>query len=233
MDLQGYTFSVQHRSGKKNLLPDAVSRLLRNDDIAYVNTADDLRDDYGPLTEQEAAELHLKFKGDSDYIIETINEFRLTRGVENKIKEKKVHQKLRDKPVVKVKPIVVDESEKASNLDQPIKSGDVMGRMLDSIPTDSVDIKWSEFMKEEPTDVDIQLCMATVQTRKRDHMNRFQKLSELGNIRNEKCPITTINSIRHGRKGGSMAHHHKDVIVIPNCFHCECSAVAVSTKLRR
>ena len=40
LDLQGYTFHVTHRAGNKHLLPDADSRLLRVDDVAYVNTMD-------------------------------------------------------------------------------------------------------------------------------------------------------------------------------------------------
>ena len=50
-DLQGFTFNVTHRSGKIHLDADAISRLLQIDEDPYINNADDLRDDLGPLTE--------------------------------------------------------------------------------------------------------------------------------------------------------------------------------------
>ncbi len=53
IDLQGYTCNVKHRSGDKNLLADAVSRLFRVNDMPPVLTVDELRDDFGPLTEEE------------------------------------------------------------------------------------------------------------------------------------------------------------------------------------
>ena len=53
MDLQGYTFSVAHRSGKDHLLPDAVSRLLQTNYIAYVNTEEDLTDSFEPFQREK------------------------------------------------------------------------------------------------------------------------------------------------------------------------------------
>ena len=61
IELQDYTFTVTHRSGTQHLDADAVSRLLRCDDPAMVYTEDELRNDIGPLTEEEKAMLEGKF----------------------------------------------------------------------------------------------------------------------------------------------------------------------------
>jgi hypothetical protein len=81
LDLQGFTFRVIHRSGALHLDADAVSRLLRKDEIAYVNTADDLRDDFGPLTadDRDIIQREYPHSGDQDYLIKVINEFREER----------------------------------------------------------------------------------------------------------------------------------------------------------
>jgi hypothetical protein len=81
LDLQGYTFEVQHRAGKLHLDADAVSRLLRKGEVAYVNNADDLRDDIGPLTDLDKEILAREFPDfrDSDFLIKTIEEYRERR----------------------------------------------------------------------------------------------------------------------------------------------------------
>ena len=53
LGVQGFTFSVIHRKGALHLDADAVSRLFHKDEVAYVFTEEDLRDDMSPLTEQE------------------------------------------------------------------------------------------------------------------------------------------------------------------------------------
>jgi hypothetical protein len=104
MDLQGYTFSVKHRAGKHHLLPDAVSRLLQSDDVAYVNTVDDLRDDFAPLNQAEVRRLMTKYTQDSSYIIETINEFRLNRDQDSKLQNNVRKEKLQSMSVRYIKP---------------------------------------------------------------------------------------------------------------------------------
>jgi hypothetical protein len=79
MDLQGYTCKVKHRSGDKNLLADAVSRLFRVNDIPPVLTVDELRDDFGPLTEEEKNKFE-HFGTEQGFIIETIEEHRREMG---------------------------------------------------------------------------------------------------------------------------------------------------------
>jgi hypothetical protein len=75
MDLQGYSFMVKHRSGEKNLLADAVSRLFRINDIPPVLTVDELRDDFGPLTEEEKEKFE-HFGPEQAFIVEKIEEHR-------------------------------------------------------------------------------------------------------------------------------------------------------------
>ena len=77
MDLQGFTFSVKHRSGDKNLLADAVSRLFQVNDIPPVLTVDELRDDFAPLTEDERERFEKEFGQDAEFIIQTIEDHRL------------------------------------------------------------------------------------------------------------------------------------------------------------
>jgi len=45
MDLQEFSFRIQHRSGKKHIDADSVSRLLRTTDKIFVHTSDSLRTD--------------------------------------------------------------------------------------------------------------------------------------------------------------------------------------------
>jgi hypothetical protein len=80
-DLQGFTFNVTHRSGKVHLDADAISRLLQIDEDPYINNADDLRDDLGPLTEKEKEGLLTKYLGfgDADKIADIIDTFRMER----------------------------------------------------------------------------------------------------------------------------------------------------------
>jgi hypothetical protein len=53
MDLQGYSFELIHRKGGEYLDADAVIRLLQHGEDVHVNTADELRDDFGPLSEED------------------------------------------------------------------------------------------------------------------------------------------------------------------------------------
>ena len=93
MDLQGFTFSVKHRSGDKNLLADAVSRLFQVNDIPPVLTADELRDDFAPLTEDERESFEKEFGQDAGFIIQTIEDHRLNvmeheqRSIQQRIDE--------------------------------------------------------------------------------------------------------------------------------------------------
>jgi hypothetical protein len=65
LDLQGYTFSVHHIKGTDHLDADAVSRLLHHDEVAFVHNEDTLRSDSGPLTENDRANLQLRYKQDA------------------------------------------------------------------------------------------------------------------------------------------------------------------------
>eukprot|EP01034_Spumella_vulgaris_P021960 gene21960-28041_t len=76
LDLQGYHFNVVHQAGVKHIGADAVSRLLRNGEEHYVRNEDDLRDDWGPLTEEEKSRLVTEYSQDAWLIIDTINEKR-------------------------------------------------------------------------------------------------------------------------------------------------------------
>ena len=81
MDLQGFSFSVTHRSGSLHLDADAVSRLLQVDEEPYVHTIDDLRDDFGPLTEEEKRTILRTYpnKSDAEKVVDIIDTFRLER----------------------------------------------------------------------------------------------------------------------------------------------------------
>eukprot|EP01034_Spumella_vulgaris_P036134 gene36134-44567_t len=76
LDLQGFNFCVTHVSGVRHLGADAVSRLLRHGEMPYVRDADDLREDFGPLTEDEKSKLQQEYSADAWYLISTINEHR-------------------------------------------------------------------------------------------------------------------------------------------------------------
>ena len=104
LDLQGYTFSVTHRAGKHHLLPDAVSRLLQSDDVAYVNTVEDLRDDFSPLSQEEVKRIMSKYTKDGGYVIDTINNYRVSRDRDEAIKDKMRKDKLRDTRVYAAEP---------------------------------------------------------------------------------------------------------------------------------
>jgi hypothetical protein len=84
MDLQGFTFTVTHRSGVLHLDADAVSRLLQVDEEPYVNTVDDLRDDFGPLSEADKATIASKypFSDDAKKVADIIDKFRTDRQKE-------------------------------------------------------------------------------------------------------------------------------------------------------
>ena len=80
LDLQGFNFSVKHRSGKAHLDADAVSRLLQGDEQPYVRTVDELRDDQGPLSIEDEALIRRRHLEDNAIsIIEIINNFRAMR----------------------------------------------------------------------------------------------------------------------------------------------------------
>ena len=98
MDLQGYTCTVKHRSGEKNLLADAVSRLFRVNDIPPVLTIDELRDDFGPLTEEEKAKFE-HFGTEQGFIIETIEDHRrkMAQAMQDQM-ENRFSQMVTEKP---------------------------------------------------------------------------------------------------------------------------------------
>ncbi len=82
LDLQGFSFSVTHISGVRHLAADAVSRLLRTNDIPYINTVDELRDDWGPLPPEKVASYHRTYGPEAQFIIDTINTDRSTKFAE-------------------------------------------------------------------------------------------------------------------------------------------------------
>ena len=159
MDLQGYTFSVKHRAGKHHLLPDAVSRLLQADDIAYVNTVDDLRDDFAPLTQDEVKRLMTKYKQDGDYVIETINEFRVGRDRNEKLKDKAFKDKVQSLPVVRSKALdakgvsqIKFESlgEKKDNDARTWKGPrSALEKLLDEVPSEPISFELMKFLEPE------------------------------------------------------------------------------------
>ena len=59
--LQEFTFEVIHRKGALHLDADAVSRLFRKDEVAYVFQEEDLRDDMDPLIDKDKAMLTSKW----------------------------------------------------------------------------------------------------------------------------------------------------------------------------
>ena len=83
VDLQPFTFSVKHRSGDQHLDADAMSRLLHYDDDIYIKTADDLRNDFEPLTTQAKEwldELYPTKEGQThlgEFLSNTIDNFRI------------------------------------------------------------------------------------------------------------------------------------------------------------
>ena len=96
-DLQGFTFSVIHRSGSHHLDADAISRLLQVDEEPYVNGADDLRDDFGPLTEDQKHALFGRYpvKSDAITVIDIIEKFRVERLSDPKVDVSPVSQTLK------------------------------------------------------------------------------------------------------------------------------------------
>ena len=88
-DLQGFTFSVTYRSGFLHLNADAVSRLLQIDEEPYVNTVDDLRDDFGPLSESDKDTILRKYPNEDDakMVTDIIETFRTERREEGKLAE--------------------------------------------------------------------------------------------------------------------------------------------------
>ena len=83
LELQGYTFRVTHRAGKEHLDADAVSRLLRHGEVAYVHTADNLRDDIGPLTNEDNEILSREFPDDKVWTANVIDTYRKERPCDN------------------------------------------------------------------------------------------------------------------------------------------------------
>jgi hypothetical protein len=81
-DLQGYSFEIIHRKGEEHLDADAISRLLQFGDDIYVNNADDLRDDFGPLSPLDEELLQYEHPADYKKVIEITNRRRLERREE-------------------------------------------------------------------------------------------------------------------------------------------------------
>ena len=80
LDIQQFHFELFHRAGKIHYDADAVSRLLHTGEEPYFNSADDVRDDFGPLTEEEKAYFLKQYDTqNSALIIEAINNHRLER----------------------------------------------------------------------------------------------------------------------------------------------------------
>ena len=102
-DLQGFTFSVIHRSGSHHLDADAISRLLQVDEEPYVNGADDLRDDFGPLTEEQKHALFGRYpvKSDAITVIDIIEKFRVERLSDPKVDVSPISQTLKQTKAAK------------------------------------------------------------------------------------------------------------------------------------
>lgn len=79
MELQGYRFAVTHRKGTEHLDADALSRLLQYNELPYVRDDTHLRDDIGPLTEDDIQDLKNKYTHDADKMISIINDHKEDR----------------------------------------------------------------------------------------------------------------------------------------------------------
>ena len=103
-DLQGFTFSVTHRSGSLHLDADAISRLLQVDEEPYINGADDLRDDFGPLTAEQKHSIFKKYPkvDDADRVISTIDNFRSQRLTDPTVDSRKSTDTLHEKKKAKL-----------------------------------------------------------------------------------------------------------------------------------
>ena len=128
MDLQGFTFSVKHRSGDKNLLADAVSRLFQVNDIPPVMTSDELRDDFAPLTREEREKLESEFGQDAEFIIHTIEDHRLQVMEEE---QKNIQKRIDEMITVRMTPAEKVTSAKPIKETKPTdKSGKLNGQKV-------------------------------------------------------------------------------------------------------
>eukprot|EP01034_Spumella_vulgaris_P022164 gene22164-28272_t len=124
LDLQGFHFSVTHVAGVRHLGADAVSRLLRHGEMPYVRDADDLREDFGPLTEEEKSRLQQEYSEDAWYLIRTINEHREQERLKMLDREAE-HQALLEQQLAIEGPLAKPEVESLPSETQWDPSGDV------------------------------------------------------------------------------------------------------------
>jgi hypothetical protein len=72
-DLQGYSFEIIHRKEEEHLDAAAISRLLQFGDDIYINNADDLRDDFGPLSPLDEELFQYEHPADHKKVIQITN----------------------------------------------------------------------------------------------------------------------------------------------------------------
>ena len=91
IDLQQFRFSISYRKGTDHIFPDAVSRLFQRDDIIEPRTEDILRDDTGPLTEEEKSFLEKEYPHDFPLLINSTEERRCINEKERKLVSLKIN----------------------------------------------------------------------------------------------------------------------------------------------
>ncbi len=120
LDLQGFDFTVTHQSGTKHLGADAVSRLLQTDEEPWVRDEDDLRDDWGPLTEHEKSLIERQWHVDAKFMIDTINEHREKKRLEDEEEERRIERELQDR------------SRETKIVQQPVAQGMDLQQLVDA-----------------------------------------------------------------------------------------------------
>jgi len=106
---------------------------------------------------------------------------------------------------------------------------DELGRMLDQVPVEAVDVQWGEFMQEEPSMVRMELACANVTSLRKRHTSQMVNLAKLGNMTEVVCPISTC--VIPGSMCQEVTEHRQ--IESKDSHQCVCSAVSLSKKVRR
>ena len=86
---------------------------------------------------------------------------------------------------------------------------------------------WNEFMQEEPSMSRIELACASVTGLRKRHTKEFTRLSEMGNIAEVVCPVTTC-VVPDVMCQEVMEHRPMD-----KKDQCVCSVVSLSKKVKR
>jgi len=205
LDLQGFDFKVTHLSGYKHIAADAVSRLFRYEDEPYIYSEEELRDDFGPLTDDQKKHIRHEWPQDAETIIEIILEKQREREQQKAENSEDIAEVLREQTAQSFKdldnPNILPQLEEEENeIDEEIKieSASVRQATKSLYEKDVRAVRDQYFTYKNLTNLKEKRCLQKQHDQK-CHAEKMSKLSRIGRLKSDVNEIIRRQNVIYDR----------------------------------